>query len=317
MRNKKLNPSLNCRATQRGQTLLELMISITIGLVVIGAVFVVYLATTATSRQSSAISRMSEDAAITMAILGNNIRMAGYSPPRALFTPGSALVNGVKEVNPDRHFTGVAMRGCDFGFSSAENVAFDSITCKTSSNPGPAAFVVRYEGDEFNTIAVSGNPSDCLTSGITANTASNFDGSSYKLVESRFSIANSTSNGTPELYCSGSGGASPFSRQPLMQYVENMVVTYGIADDSTSGNVTRYVTQTQLDAISGTTATRWSRVINAKVCIVMRSDTADQNGGGNYIDCAGNSIASANGYIRRAFTSVFALRNRADFSSTF
>ena len=314
----KKNIAYMAKTRQRGRTLLELMISISIGLVVIGAVFVVYLGTTASSRQSSANNRISEDAAIAMAILGNNLRMAGYSPPRALFSPGSALVDGVKAVVPDRHYVGPAIRGCDFGFSSAANVAFDLITCNPSSSPGPAAFVVRYEGDSFNTIPISGNPSDCLTNGITANTVSTYDGTSYKLVESRFSVDTSASNGTPELYCAGSGGAAPFTRQPLMQFVENMAISYGIAEDNLGGNVVRYVSQTQLDAITpGTTDSLWARVVSVKLCLVLRSETRDQNGGGNYIDCAGNSVASPNGFIRRSFTSVFALRNRADFSSTF
>lgn len=314
----KKNIAYMAKTRQRGRTLLELMISISIGLVVIGAVFVVYLGTTASSRQSSANNRISEDAAIAMAILGNNLRMAGYSPPRALFSPGSALVDGVKAVVPDRHYVGPAIRGCDFGFSSAANVAFDLITCNPSSSPGPAAFVVRYEGDSFNTIPISGNPSDCLTNGITANTVSAYDATNYKLVESRFSVDTSASNGTPELYCAGSGGAAPFTRQPLMQFVENMAISYGIAEDNLGGNVVRYVSQTQLDAITpGTTDSLWARVVSVKLCLVLRSETRDQNGGGNYIDCAGNSVASPNGFIRRSFTSVFALRNRADFSSTF
>ena len=314
----KKNIAYMAKTRQRGRTLLELMISISIGLVVIGAVFVVYMVTTASSRQSSANNRITADAAIAMAILGNNLRMAGYSPPRALFSPGSALVDGVKAVVPDRHYVGPAIRGCDFGFSSAANVAFDLITCNPSSSPGPAAFVVRYEGDSFNTIPISGNPSDCLTNGITANTVSTYDATSYKLVESRFSVDTSASNGTPELYCAGSGGAAPFTRQPLMQFVENMAISYGIAEDNLGGNVVRYVSQTQLDAITpGTTDSLWARVVSVKLCLVLRSETRDQNGGGNYIDCAGNSVASPNGFIRRSFTSVFALRNRADFSSTF
>lgn len=309
---------------QRGRTLLELMISITIGLVVIGAISVVYLTSTVTSRQSLATSRTSEDAAIAMTILGNHLRMAGYSPPRTLVPTGSALVAGGKVAIPDRNLTGYAIRGCDFGFSSAvtTSTTFENLTCSTTA--GPAAFAVRYEADVFNTFPVNinnpnpqGDPSDCVSAGINANTASSYNlATQYTLSEARFSVAVSTSNGTPELYCAGSGGTTKrFVRQPLMQFVENMVLNYGIADDSTSGNVVRYVTQTQLDALAGTTESRWSRVINVKLCIVMRSDKPHQNGGGNYVDCAGDSVASAGGFVRRAFTSVFTLRNRADFSA--
>ena len=307
---------------QGGRTLLELMISIAIGLVVIGAISVVYLATNATSRQSAATNRISEDAAIAMAILGNNLRMASYSPPRAIFSPGNALVNGIKMGNQDRNFTGAGIRGCDFGFSDTPaKAAFDDITCNAETTTGSAAFVVRFEGNLNNTIPVNvtstykGDPSDCLSNGITANTISNFDGSNYKLVESRFSVATSSSNKTPELYCAGSGGNNLFTPQPLMQFVEKMVIAYGIADDNMAGNVVSYVTQTQLDALAGSTDSRWSRVINVKLCLVMRSEAPDQNGASNYIDCAGNSVASADNFIRRSFTSVVTLRNRADFLS--
>lgn len=310
-------------ARQRGRTLLELMISITIGLVVIGAISVVYLTSTVTSRQSLATSRTSEDAAIAMTILGNHLRMAGYSPPRTLVPTGSALVGGGKVAIPDRNLTGYAIRGCDFGFSSAvtTSTTFENLTCSTTA--GPAAFAVRYEADVFNTFPVNknspkpeGDPSDCVSAGISANTISSYDAAAqYSLSEARFSVATSASNGTPELYCAGSGGTTKrFNKQPLMQFVENMVLNYGIADDNISGNVVRYVTQTELDALTGTIESHWSRVVNVKLCIIMRSDKPHPNGGGNYINCTGNSVASDGGYIRRAFTSVFTLRNRADFS---
>jgi type IV pilus assembly protein PilW len=328
---------------QQGRTLLELMISITIGLVVLGAVSVVYLATTATSRQSLATSRMSEDAAIVMNILGNNLRMAGYSTPRTLVSSGGALVAGRKLTIPDRNFTDYAVRGCDFGFSSTvtTSTAFKDITCSTTEGLS-AAFAVRYEGDVFNeddpdadkkgsnTVPVKDTdtgkfiPSDCISVGIKkpdGYESSSYDPDiTYPLVEARFSIATSDSNGTPELYCAGSGGTKAkntrFKRQALMQFVENMVISYGIADDSISGNVVRYVTQRDIDGLTGTPEAHWSRVVNVKLCIVMRSDKPDKDGGGNYIDCKGDSVASANKYLRRAFTSVFTLRNRADFSDS-
>lgn len=306
---------------QQGRTLLELMISVVIGLVVIGAVSVVYLSTAATSRQSLATSRTSEDAAILMGILGSNLRMAGYSAPRALMAAGSALVNGVKVTIPDRNLNTYAIRGCDFGFSSAYNAKFEDITCNTSA--GPAAFAVRYEGDLFNTLPVNrtssyqGDPSDCSSRAISTDTPSDYDSTLYPLVEARFSISTSASNGTLEMYCGGSGGTGTtrFSRQPLMQFVENMVITYGVAQDNVAGNVVRYLTQTQLDAIIDTTASKWASVVNVKLCIVMVSDKSRENVATNYIDCSGNSVVSADGLVRRSFTSVFALRNRADFLS--
>jgi hypothetical protein len=46
----------------------------------------------------------------------------------------------------------------------------------------------------------------------------------------------------------------------------------------------------------------------------MRSADPDPAGAGSYVDCTGKSKLSTDGLIRRAYRSVFALRNRSGFS---
>ena len=76
-----------------------------------------------------------------------------------------------------------------------------------------------------------------------------------------------------------------------------------------------YVTHAldEVDALAGTLEDKWSRVVNLRVCVVMRSQGADQAGAGNYIDCDGNSVASPDSHARRSFTAFYALRNRSGF----
>lgn len=302
------------RARQQGRTLMELLVSLTIGLVIVGAILTVYLNTSSTSRQSSAVTRMSEDAAIAMTLLGNYLRVDGYSPPRVLVSPGSANVGGVSVSPADRNFTGLAIRGCDNGFANV-SAAFDSLACSSGSTVGQGALAIRFEGDADSTIAVGGNPSDCLANAVTNNTISSLDASNYKLIEARFFVATGA-NGTPEFSCAGNGGSPAFGARPLVQFAEGLFLTYGIANDSEGRNVSRYVTQTELDAITGTAASRWGRVVSVKACMVMRSQDMLEEGGGNYIDCDGNSVASADGFARRAYSTVFTLRNRGDFASS-
>jgi type IV pilus assembly protein PilW len=293
------------------------MISITIGLVVIGAILTVYLSTSSTSRQNSAVTRMSEDAAIAMTLIGNYMRVGGYSPPLILVSPGSANVNGIQVSVTDRNFTGIAIRGCDNGFTNVA-AAFDSLACSNTTAVGQSAVALRFEGDLDSTLpdGTATNPTDCVANAVTANTPSALDASqSYKLIESRLFVATSA-NGTPEFYCAGNGGVAPFTRRPLIQYVESLFITYGVADNAEEKNVTRYMTQTQLDGTAGTVASKWGRVVSLKMCMVLRSQNSLQDGGGNYIDCAGNSVASGGGFARRAFTSTFTLRNRGDFASS-
>ncbi len=301
---------------QRGRTLLELLIAIAIGLVILLALGTVYLATTSTNRQSTSVSRMSEDAAVAFNLMGSGLRMAGYSAPRALVLPGGAMFGGVKVVAPDRNFVGAAVRGCDHGFVDG-TVAFESLACGTDTAL-PAAVAIRFEGDAFNTvpITVSGtvHPSDCLNNAVTdaLATASAIDPArKYRLIDSRFTAQVSTTSGTPELFCGGNGGG--FTPQPLMQFIDSVQLRYGVAADGTSRDVTHYATAAEVDALPGSTDDRWARVVNIKLCMVMRSQARDQAGAGNYIDCDGTSTASADGFARRAFTSFYALRNRSGF----
>jgi type IV pilus assembly protein PilW len=295
------------------------MISMAIGLVVIGAILAVYLSTSSTSRQSTAVTRMSEDAAIAMALMGNYLRVTGYSPPRVLVSPVSAKVNGVNVTATDRQLTALAIRGCDNGFADTA-ATFDTLACSAGAAVGRSAVAIQFEGDLDSTLPVGANPSDCLTNEVKVNAISALDGTAYKLIDSRLFV-DVSANGTPEFYCAGNGGdaVQRYARKPLVQFVDGLFITYGIADDSDERNVTRYVTQTQLDALdpgTGTTDSRWRRVVNVKMCLIMRSQSILREGGGNYIDCAGASVASTGGFARRAFTSTFTLRNRGDFAGT-
>lgn len=301
------------RSAQKGRTLLELMISLTIGLAIIGAILAVYLATNSTSRQSGAVTRMSEDSAIALTLLGNYLRVDGYSQPRVLLSVGSATVNGVSVVPADRNFTGLAIRGCDNGFTNVA-AAFDSLACASGAATGKAALAIRFEGDVDSTIAIGTNPSDCLANAVTTNTVSALNGSNYKLIDSRLFVA-TAANGTPELYCAGNGGASPYTRQPLLQFVEGMFLTYGVANNLQDRNVTSFMTQAQLDASTGTTASRWGRVVSVKICLVMRSQNTQEETNQSYINCAGNAVATSDGFLRRSFSTVFTLRNRSDLAS--
>lgn len=311
----KIKPQkLSFRASQRGATLMEMLISLAIGLAVVGAILIVYLNTSSTSRQSNSVTRMSEDATIGMTFLGNYLRVDGYSPPRVLVSPGSAIVGGVSVSPTDRNFTGLAIRGCDKGFVNIAST-FETLACKTSGTTGEGAIAIRFEGDADSTIEVSGNPSDCLANAVTVNGTSSLDASAYKLIEARFFVGTGAS-GNPELSCAGNGGATAFTPRPLIQYTESLFLTYGVAADSESRNVTRYMTQSQIDALPGTDASRWGRVVSVKACMVMRSQDKLEDANGNYIDCSGNSVASTGGFARRAHSTVFTLRNRGDFASS-
>lgn len=294
---------------QHGRTLLELLIALAIGLVIMLALGTVYLGTSSTTRQSTSVNRMSEDAAIVFKFIGDNLRMAGFSRPRALTLPGGPIIDGVKVTAPDRAFTGAAVRGCDHGFADS-SVAFENLTCAADANQ-PAAIAIRFEGDELNTVPINGNPSDCLNQEVVDTLTSVLG--PYHLIESRFATRSDGASGTPELTCGGNG-SDTFSPQPLVQFVEDIQLRYGITSASqTSRDVARYVTAAEINALGGSVDHDWSRVVNVRICLVMRGQNRDQSDSSSYIGCDGNTAASDDGLARRAFTSVYALRNASDF----
>ncbi|MGF1642087.1 MAG: PilW family protein [Thiotrichales bacterium] len=79
---------------QRGFTLVELMVSMVIGLVTLGAVIKVYLVNNQTYRTQTALSAMQQSARYALDVLGFELRMAGFSgcgnldvlPPNVLST---------------------------------------------------------------------------------------------------------------------------------------------------------------------------------------------------------------------------------------
>jgi type IV pilus assembly protein PilW len=301
---------------QAGVSLIELMVSITIGMVILAAILAVYTSTSSTSKQSESGTRMSEDAAVALNYMANYVRMAGYSLPLAN-APQSTIVFGTGTVQqPDRNFMGAGIRGCDTGFSNPAVTTTVALICNAAAATSTAAISVRFQGDAINTSPSGGNPTDCLNQAVTALTASDFDGGpNYPLVESRFYVKTAVNSNTPELFCGGNGGAGTFVAQPIMQYVESLVLAYGVAEDVTSRQVTQYLPAASVDLLGGSSIDQnWSRVVSVKICIVMRSELRDQNAPGSYRNCAGNVVASPNNYLRRAFQTVVTLRNRGGFS---
>ena len=143
-----LGASLNrLRFRQKGYTLIELMVSLAIGVLVMASALMITVASSQSGRVSDAETAMNEDGMIALGLLQQQIRLAGYSKTVRKDATSPDLVN----------FVGASIRGCDFGFVAAD-AEFDALTCATSGDAG-SAFAVRYEADTFNTMPVGSTPS--------------------------------------------------------------------------------------------------------------------------------------------------------------
>lgn len=124
-------PSITHRISQRGLTLVEVMVAITISLILLAGVMQIFLSSRQTYRVQDGLARMQENGRFAMQFLSNDIRMAGYT-------------------------------GCASKASSINNIAQDATT---------ASFSGGIMGYEYPSLPVSLTATNTLASAdVVANT---------------------------------------------------------------------------------------------------------------------------------------------------
>ncbi|MBK7314733.1 MAG: PilW family protein [Burkholderiales bacterium] len=332
-----------------GFSLIELLVSLAIGLIIMVAAISAYVGSAGASRMSDAQSRMNEDAQAALGILAQQIRMAGNNPdqPNRVGNANPALSSLRNPVYGTTSLTlagtnttsQLSMRGCDGTFTNINSTnttttGIDALTCVAGgTNTVPDSIAVSYEADRFNTIPTGGTsslPTDCLgnklpvvtatVSTIVAGTASSAD-VTYTVADNRYyigtaSVANVV---TPSLYCKGNGGASV--QMPMVENIETLQLRYGTvstASTATTATVAGYLHATEVltetsMALLANDAERWAKVATVRICVLVRSENpvAPNAASAQYTDCAGNLVDNPPDLrLRRAYTTTVVLRNR-------
>lgn len=313
------SPTLRRRRRQTGFSLVEILVSLAIGLVVIGAVFANYLNNSVGAKQTAAFAQVSEDASLALGILRNHLAMADYSQP-----------TGVSATGLQRRLDGqLTLMGCEGGFSddTKSNANPTTVTCKGGSTT-PDALLVRYEADSDTLPTVISDvtklpaPMDCKGAAIP-----NASGGSFFIADNRFFI--NTTSEPPALSCLGNGGANsdtddlPAS-QPLVENITEMHLNYGFASlDAATNRPLKLIRYVSADKVSmpplSTTPTLisdWGRVVSVRICVVVRSAEAVLDKPTPYRNCAGDIIDPPDRRIYRAFTSTVVLNNRVGSAAT-
>lgn len=323
------------RAT--GFSLIELMVSLTIGLVIALAAMSAYLGAAGSSKMSDAQSRMNEDAQAALNVLAQQIRTAGANPVQSnratqflhdpVYDPTyvGGTVTAYGAVPPaytvSAALSAFSIRGCDGTFSNITTVSnLDSFSnCGTSTLPDSIA--ISYEADRYNTIPKStGEPTDCVGSAIPTTVNATFTSgpsttATFRVADNRFYIA--SVSGVPSLYCKGSGGLT----QPLVENIEDMQFMYGTVSTtatSTTATVAGYLDAAGVIALAPTAntagySTAWGKVMTVRICVVVRSENpvVSNTDSGKFYDCSNNLDTSKTDLrLRRAYSTTVVLRNR-------
>jgi type IV pilus assembly protein PilW len=304
--------AVRSRRHAQGLSLIEVMVSLAIGLVVIGAVFANYLNNSQGSRQTAALTQVTNDAALAFGILRNHMAVADYSLP-----------SGVTATGLTRRLTGMNVFGCSGGFDEATDDQVDPANILCASTAGTSdALMVRYEVDEqsvpsvTNTATSTTAPSDCTGNALVRVT----DG--YFVADSRFDIATGA-DGVPSLACLGNGntpataakfgGTAGAQTAALVENIAEMHLTYGVAAGKQQ-NIIRYVSAADVaKADDVNRADKWGNVVSVRICLLVRSAEEVLPAKTAYRGCNQAVVAAANvpdRRIYRAFTSTVVLNNR-------
>lgn len=281
---------------ERGISLIELMISMVIGLVVVGAVIVSIIGASSTGKYQAAFGQMNEDAQIALGILKRDIELAGYSQPTGLIADpldATKQVLAFATMGANNY-----VFGCAKGFVNPATA--NDHTCVANANPGTPMFEIAYEADAGNTQLVGGVPSNCASAAVA--------GLSPYLTQNRYFVS-TTASGRPELRCTSGGNT-----QPLVENIESMKVFYGMALAAFPTQVVGYLTPDLVPA-----ATWWSNVISARVCLIVRSAEPVLTGGEDdqanslltkYLDCDLVQQTTTDRHLRRAYFTTATVRDK-------
>jgi len=283
------------RRAVRAFALVELMVSLAIGLVVVGALIAAYQASAQSARHTRALLQMSDDASAALDLIRSQVEMAGYS--RVLGVDASGL----------RRHPFPAIFGCDgAAFADPTRSMLAGVSCATTPARSDA-LAVAYEASRVagpggrwrsnSVLGASEAPLDCLGNGFSRVSE---EPTPYHLNDTRLYLADG------RLYCHGPGNPAG---APVVDNIDDLQLTYGLATPSAPGEVAYYADAPP----AGDPA--WNHVLAVTACVLVRSaervvTDADAAGLAGYADCANRPRRSTDGYLRRSFSTTILLENR-------
>jgi type IV pilus assembly protein PilW len=289
------------RCAQRGVSLIELMVAMTIGAVLIFGATEVYVNSRNAYGANEGVSRMQETARYAMSVIEPDVRMsnfwgllkgAGAIGGQALQTsatapvaPGAAanicgtnfavdLSTNLQGDNNSYVLSPTRQAGCDnlidldtgAAWATTPVTTADTLTVRRASvftNAAPTASVL-----ELCTTRIAGR----LQSDLGACSAPPVGQLSNLIVDTYYIDQNSIQPaGLPALRRKtlSAGGVLQFADQEIIAGIEDMQVQFGIDPGGNTGIATRYVNP---DAVPVT-----AQVVAVRIWLLVRADTAEQS----------------------------------------
>lgn len=280
-----MKPLPSSHRRQRGLSLVEMMVSIALGLLILVAILQVFTASRQTYRYQQNIARMQENARIATEILQRTARDAGFEPPPA----SSAQLVCATSDN--------CLLGSQGSLTSAQLTSL-------GTRSGSDILIIRFRSD--------GNMSDCL--GVGQNDA----GTGYlQTPGTRGTGIYFIDSGTSSLECDNTdpapGGTGHGGPQPLIDDIEDMQVLYGYRDSST-GNLIyvpgNLLTTNQYYLITAVRIQLCARSPDTNVVSSANTQHCLMDSDGDGANDDDRTLSTTDGRLRQVVTTTIKLRNR-------
>lgn len=298
-------PASAAHRPQRGLSLIELLVSVAIGLVILTAIGTAYINTTNTTRQRENLAELDDPAHNVMRMLKHDLTRAGYVDifdldagnrvrAASLFAPGNATLSNMfvratgagaaPVLAPiSQFFAGLTpVFGCDGAMASSPNAIIltsppsAAVACGAASTTRHT-LQIAYQGvplsttNELNSLlpanATTGDGLDCLQRTPPAGQV---------MVINRFSAPAPAAGAVSQMNCEGSGAVGA---QSIAAGVEEFVLRYQLAAPGDPLNPTaagsgqqRYVSAATVSD-AATNPQGWAGVTAIEICIVSATPT--------------------------------------------
>jgi type IV pilus assembly protein PilW len=301
---------------QRGRTLIELLVSIALGLLILLGVGTLYLASNQSTRSATNVASAENVAQVALTLLGTSIRRSGYS--EIIGTEYSGLSNNVLYAGPTlRACRGARFTGNDPGAA-----------CETTVAGAPDSIGIWYQSD--NALAASqGATDDCV--GTTPGTTA---GDQWQLRSPRGEHPRSSERLLRRWQQPALPRQVPPTPQPLLTGVEDLKLYFGFDDFAYANPAVLDIVPTARSVrdaafINGLTPpsplfSPWDYVVSITACVLVRSEevgVSAQGGSVTYLPCPQTAaeaagidpiaqVTATDGRLRRAVTQTFSVRVR-------
>jgi type IV pilus assembly protein PilW len=266
-----LNPPARL-ARHRGMSLIELLVAMTLGMIILGAVGYLFIGSNRTSATQGDLIRMQESARNAMDMTGRALRQAGY------------------KLDMTQKLSIIPLGGVDGGLvpdklppSDTLIVYHDPKWLSAATNP-----IYGEESDCAGVLVKSNNTVNLTTGVAPANT---------NMVAYRFFIKDN------KLYCSNKPTDVNDAGEVVANNIENLQVTYAMRGAVEGEVIDKYLTQPVGDQFKDVSAVRVSVLVRGTTPNLVPERTQT-------LKFEGESITHTDGFLRQVYTSTFTLRNQ-------